>query len=353
MTLTLCPQSLPTPRPTPLEQHPACEGSGWRTPVQGHFGPHWHWHRWSDDHAAGCHCVTDQRRSRRSFVHPWTEAVTMPVFDVTLSYVTTSLSDSVSWQAEYQGQGFEDIRSLSNTALLYSTMLLDERLMIYGRGTTGNGDAGALAAPAFRSQVSPHRCLPLALPASRLVRRGSLSPLTRVTFLAPPAPPCTKSSDHGCIGCADCRSGHSGFGLTDSPGALGYNLFVGSVSAGPFYYAGRTGNATGYITSQPTSALSPRRGRLTIRCCNQLRWSSDQRRCFWWLRQSSERGTVGANPGAEFQNAFGSLYESVKADPEEIWLNGFDRLQLSNAIVNNSSNSSAYRVFVPNSEWAA
>ncbi len=65
-------------------------------------------------------------------------------YDVTLNYVTTSLSDSVSWQSEYQGQGFEDIRSLSNTALLYSTMLLDERLMIYGRGTTGNGYAGTL-----------------------------------------------------------------------------------------------------------------------------------------------------------------------------------------------------------------
>ncbi len=42
-------------------------------------------------------------------------------YDVTLNYVTTSLSDSVSWQQEYQGQGFEDVRSLSNTALLYST----------------------------------------------------------------------------------------------------------------------------------------------------------------------------------------------------------------------------------------
>lgn len=39
-------------------------------------------------------------------------------YDVTLPYVSTSLSDSVSWQAEYQGQGFEDVRSLSNTALL-------------------------------------------------------------------------------------------------------------------------------------------------------------------------------------------------------------------------------------------
>ena len=60
-----------------------------------------------------------------------------------LPYVTTSLSDSVSWQAEYQGVGFEDVRSLSNTALLYATMLLDERLMLYGRGSQ-TGYAGAL-----------------------------------------------------------------------------------------------------------------------------------------------------------------------------------------------------------------
>ena len=42
-------------------------------------------------------------------------------YDVNLSYVSWGLSDFVSWQAEYEGQGFEDVRSLSNTALLYST----------------------------------------------------------------------------------------------------------------------------------------------------------------------------------------------------------------------------------------
>ena len=55
------------------------------------------------------------------------------------------------------------------------------------------------------------------------------------------------------------------------------------------------------------------------------------------------------NPGVEFQTAFGSLYEAVKGDPEEVWMNGFDRLQLSNALLNNAANS-AYRVYIDNKE---
>ncbi len=43
------------------------------------------------------------------------------------------------------------------------------------------------------------------------------------------------------------------------------------------------------------------------------------------------------------------LYEQTKSDPQEVWLNGFDRLQLSNSIVNNAANS-AYRVFIPNDQ---
>ena len=71
-------------------------------------------------------------------------------YDVTLNYVSYGFSDSVSWQAEMQGQGYEDVRSLSNTSLMYSTMLLEDRLMLYGRGTTANGYSGTLGvAPTF------------------------------------------------------------------------------------------------------------------------------------------------------------------------------------------------------------
>jgi hypothetical protein len=44
-----------------------------------------------------------------------------------------------------------------------------------------------------------------------------------------------------------------------------------------------------------------------------------------------------ANPGAEYQQIFGTLYDNVKADPDEIWLNGQDRKQLSDSIKNGST----------------
>lgn len=273
-------------------------------------------------------------------------------FDVTLNYVTTSLSDSVSWQAEYQGQGFEDIRSLSNTALLYSTMLLDERLMIYGRGTTGNGYAGALAAPSVSlsgvsASLSPSGTSSFAAGSPWVIVAADAGDLLGTTGTTMHQGPATTAASVSLTAGQAIQVSV----VTDSPGALGYNLFVGSVSAGPFYYAGRTGYATGYITSQPSSGPVATSGQADQSAVptNYDGLLTNVAASGGYVKRLNAALSV-LNPGAEFQNAFGSLYESVKSDPEEIWLNGFDRLQLSNAIVNNSSNSSAYRVFVPNSD---
>ena len=44
-----------------------------------------------------------------------------------------------------------------------------------------------------------------------------------------------------------------------------------------------------------------------------------------------------SNPGNEFQKVFSGLYDAVKADPDEILLQGSDRKQLSDAIKNGST----------------
>ena len=44
-----------------------------------------------------------------------------------------------------------------------------------------------------------------------------------------------------------------------------------------------------------------------------------------------------SNPGSEFQTVFYNLYNNVKADPDEILLNGADRKQLSDTIKNGST----------------
>ena len=273
-----------------------------------------------------------------------------------LTYVTTSLSDSVSWQAEYQGQGFQDVRALSNTALLYSTMLLDERLMIYGRGTTANGYAGPLGTP---TSVTVG-------PVSASVGSGVPSgPSSGTTTLAASVF-VVVAADAGDLLGTNGYSMHQGPATAavscsittgqavkvtiggDVTGALGYNMYCASVAGGPYVYAGRTGYNVGYITAQPTSGPEVASG------------GADQSQSSYnydglLTNTAASGGYVTrlnaafstTSPGAEFQTAFGSLYESVKADPDEVWLNGFDRLQLSNSIVNNAANA-AYRVFIPN-----
>src|SRR6202034_4089763 len=45
------------------------------------------------------------------------------------------------------------------------------------------------------------------------------------------------------------------------------------------------------------------------------------------------------NPGVELQTAFASLWDSVKGSPDTVLCDGYDRLQLSNALLNSPNNS--------------
>ena len=125
-------------------------------------------------------------------------------------------------------------------------------------------------------------------------------------------------------------------------------MYASSVSGGPYFYTGRTGYNVGYITSLPQSGPS-----VAASGADQSAVATNYDGLLtntaasggYTTRLNAPLSTTA--PGAEYQTAFGSLYEAVKSDPEEIWMNGFDRLQLSNAIVNNAANS-AYRVYIPN-----
>jgi hypothetical protein len=68
--------------------------------------------------------------------------------DLILPYNSYSLSDSVSFDANFSGQGYQDLRQLSSTSTLYATMLMEERMMLMARGTA-SGYSGALSAPTF------------------------------------------------------------------------------------------------------------------------------------------------------------------------------------------------------------
>jgi len=227
-------------------------------------------------------------------------------------------------------------------------MLVEERMILYGRGTTGNGYVGALGTAAS---------VTLAAVSASLAPAG-------VSTLTSGSPWVIVAADAGDLLGTNGTTMHEGPATAaasvavtsgqaiqvtvgvDVPGALGYNLYVGSVSAGPFYYAGRTGFNVGYVTSQPSTGPTT-----TSSATDQSAVSTNfdgilsnlAASASYVKRLNSTFSTT--NPGTEFQNAYATLYEAVKADPDEIWLNGFDRLQLSNALLNNPTNN-AYRVVI-------
>ena len=62
----------------------------------------------------------------------------------TVAYMEQGLGSSVSWRSQYAGTGYEDIRQLASTALLYSTMVAENKNLLYARGATANGYSGPL-----------------------------------------------------------------------------------------------------------------------------------------------------------------------------------------------------------------
>ena len=51
-----------------------------------------------------------------------------------------------------------------------------------------------------------------------------------------------------------------------------------------------------------------------------------------------------SNPGVEYQTAFAGLYDAVKANPDRIMLNGFDRKSLSDTIKGSANSNYVMRV---------
>lgn len=225
--------------------------------------------------------------------------------------------------------------------------------MIYGRGTTGNGYTGALGTPAsvtlaaVSASVTPSGAITPALSSTAwVVIAADAGDLLGTTGVAMHQGPATAAAS---VAVSAGQAIQVTVGV-DVPGALGYNLYVGSVSAGPFVYSGRTGFNVGYIKSQPTNGPQVASG-AADQSANANNYdgllTNTAASGGYNVRLNSAFSTT--NPGVEYQSAFGSLYEAVKGDPEEVWLNGFDRLQLSNAILN-SSNVNAYRVQIQNSD---
>lgn len=258
--------------------------------------------------------------------------------DAIFPYFSYSLSDTVSFDANFSGLGYQDLRQLSSTSTLYATMLMEERMLLMSRGTA-SGLSGALAAPTVTLTA-----------ASAGAGQVALANATYYVYV---------TSDAGAFGESVLSSVVSqattsqliNISVSAVSGALGYKVYVGtSTGAANAHYVGRISGTTGTLQG-PTSTTTTG-DNLVFNTTGTLASTITADTSAYATGYDgiipqiiANGGAVSninstfstSNPGVEFQNIFATLYNNVKADPDEIFLNGSDRKQLSDSIKNGST----------------
>lgn len=258
-----------------------------------------------------------------------------------VAYVEMSLSDQVNWVAQFAGQGFEDIRSLSQTALLWAHMGGEERALLYGRGASGNGYAGLVSPPAIATSTAttggaiPAGTYAVVVTAktgfgetaisanASVTTTGSTSTIT-VTVTTEPAGSLGVynlyvSQAGGAVGTATLQATFSGntFTLTTAPTSTGVT------NPGATNTSADVGGYDGFLTVQADPTQSGYVKRIN--------------------------GALSStNPGDEFQQGLLSLYQSVKADPDEIWCDASVMKKTGDLL--KTSSSANYRITIPSGD---
>jgi hypothetical protein len=276
--------------------------------------------------------------------------------DLILPYNSYSLSDSVTFDANFSGLGYQDLRQLSSTSTLYATMLMEERMMLMARGTA-SGYSGALSAPTF-TVASP-------VAASGETALAATNYFINVTADAGISGNGFGESILGTESASTAVASGDVLTITVSTpvvGALGYNIYVGTTTgAANLKYQGTLkGTGTFTIQGAGTQGLTGNNAAFTTTGAAASRASADT--SAYSTGYDGILATVlgpnsgfnnainstfsTSNPGGEFQTAFAAMYQNVKADPDMVLLNGNDRKQLSDAI--KSGSNANYRLVINN-----
>jgi hypothetical protein len=216
----------------------------------------------------------------------------------TVAYVEQGLSDSVTWKAQFAGMGFQDIRSLSQTALLWATMGGEERALLFARGANGNGYAGAVAAPVISGATA--------------TTGGTIAAGTyQITVTARAGGGESVISNRVAQVTTGATSTITVTVATEPTGALGYNLYVSAVGGG----AGSETFQTSFVGNTVTLTAPPVGGGAAIPGADStvsangydgfLTVQTDPAQSGYVKRVNGSVATLGDKP---WQDAFVALY---------------------------------------------
>ena len=331
------PAKLLTPRPTPLRNRiPRKKGVGTSHRVKritgytgtGTGGQGQIWPGVSETTTTAFGSINFERGPKISYTAD----------DLILPYNSYSLSDSVSFDANFSGLGYQDLRQLSSTSTLYATLLMEERMMLMGRGTA-SGYAGALSAPTV-TLTKP----------SAATGQVALADNTYYVYVTADAGISSTGFGESIVSTVASTTTSSQvlkIVVGDVTGALGYNVYIGTTTGtANAKYQGTFKSDTAYIvgagstTVGDTIVYSTSSSILASRANADTSAYSTGYDGILPTVLGANSGFVNdinttfsnTNPGAEFQTVFAGLYNSVKADPDAILINGSDRKQLSDSI---------------------
>ena len=258
--------------------------------------------------------------------------------DIVLPYNSYSLSDAVSFDANFSGLGYQDLRQLSSTSTLYATMLMEERMMLMARGTS-TGYSGALAAPTV-TVTAP----------SAGTGQVALANATYYVYVTADAGISSTGFGESIVSSVATQATSSQvlkIVVGAVTGALGYNVYVGTTTGvANAKFQGTFKSTTAYVVGAGSATAADNIVYSTASTVLASRASADTSAYATGYDGilptllGSSSGFINqinstfsnTNPGVEFQNVFAGLYNTVKADPDAILINGSDRKQLSDSI---------------------
>lgn len=272
--------------------------------------------------------------------------------DQAVNYKQFGVSDVVSWAAQFAGQGYQDVRQLSQTALLWSSMLLEERMLLGGRGTD-SGFSGAI--------------VPTVSLAARAANSGGHSGETAIGNTIT-TNVWVQIVGHGVWGTGAITTNASvawssgqvvdvTIPNANSSAALSYDIYWGTGASAPASSAMflATSTTSSVFTLQGTLPTASNASSAPVADTSAYATGYDGILSYCCGSNSGYVNHVNGplsttNPGNEFNVAFAGLYDSVKADPDEILANGHDRKQLSDTL--KASNGNSFRITVDSATQA-
>jgi hypothetical protein len=279
------------------------------------------------------------------------------------TYHGIGLENAVTWEAEYAGEGYDDIRGIAQRTALDSLILSEEPKLLWGNGPTGialgttatptgtgSGTGGALATGTYYVY-----CVALTLQGASLSKTaGSV-----VTSVSRPNADGTTLTFNG--GSAILSAASAGISVTSASsvgsiaaivtgtkGAAGYAWFVGSsAGAANAYFFGFSSICTITITSQPST------GQTAAYTGNGTDWSQNQYSFDGLIPQalsangyynSLAGGTLspdGANGAVEVETALKYFWDTYKTSPTRMYVGSQVIRDLTRCVANVGTASSA------------